>query len=220
MATKLFYDRADAGRYLAAELGSYAGRDDVVVLALPRGGVPVAYEVARALNAPMDVFLVRKLGVPGDEEFAMGAIASCGPPQMNQWVVDALQLSASTVQAIVDRERQELLRRESVYRGARPFAEVHGKTVIVVDDGIATGFTMRAAIVALREQQAARIVVAVPVAPATACHELRLEADEVVCVVEPGGFLSIGQWYRDFAQVNDEQVLALLERAKPAVPAV
>ncbi|MGH9601844.1 MAG: phosphoribosyltransferase [Terriglobales bacterium] len=218
MATRLFYDRADAGRYLAAELTSYAGRDDVVVLALPRGGVPVAYEVARALNAPLDVFLVRKLGVPGDEEFAMGAIASVGAPQMNQWVVDALQIPASTVEAIAARERQELLRRERIYRGDRPFANVRGKTAILVDDGIATGFTMRAAIVALREQQAARIVVAVPVASATICHELRLEADEVVCVVEPRGFLSIGQWYRDFAQVGDEKALALLERAKPTVP--
>jgi len=218
MATRLFYDRADAGRYLAAELTSYAGRDDVVVLALPRGGVPVAYEVARALNSPLDVFLVRKLGVPGDEEFAMGAIASGGPPQMNQWVVDALQLPASTVEAIVARERQELLHRGKTYRGDRPFADVHGKTVILVDDGIATGFTMRAAIVALREQHVARIVVAVPVASATACHELRLEADEVVCVIEPRGFLTIGQWYRDFTQVGDEKVLALLERAKPAVP--
>ncbi len=220
MATRLFNDRADAGRYLAAELGSYAGRDDVVVLALPRGGVPVAYEVARALNAPLEVFLVRKLGAPDDEEFAMGAIASGGPPVMNQWVVDALRIPASTLEAIVAREKQELERRERTYRGGRPFADVRGKTVILVDDGIATGFTMRAAIAALREQQVARLVVAVPLAPSTACHELRVEADEVVCVVEPRGFLTIGQWYRDFGQVSDAEVLTLLERARPAVPAV
>ena len=215
----LFYDRADAGRYLAAELSGYAGRDDVVVLALPRGGVPVGYEVARTLNAPLDVFLVRKLGVPGDEEFAMGAIASGGPPLLNQWVVDASRIPASTMEAIIAREKQELLRRESIYRGDRPPADLRGKTVILVDDGIATGFTMRAAIAALRQQQVARIVVGVPVAPATARHQLRLEADEVVCVVEPGGFLTIGQWYRHFTQVNDEEVLTLLERARPAMPA-
>ncbi len=215
----LFYDRSDAGRYLGAELARYAGREDVVVLALPRGGVPVAYEVARALNAPLDVFLVRKLGVPGDEEFAMGAIASCGPPLMNQWVVDALRLPASSIDAIVAREMQELRRRERIYRAGRPPADVRGKTVVLVDDGIATGFTMRAAIAALRQQQVARIVVAVPVAPVTACHELRAEADEVVCVVEPGDFRAIGQWYRDFGQMSDAAVLALLERARPAVPA-
>ncbi len=219
MATRLFYDRADAGRYLAAELAGYAGRDDVVVLALPRGGVPVAYEVARALNAPLDVFLVRKLGVPDDQEFAMGAIASAGPPLMNQWVVDALRIPASTLEAIVAGEKQELQRGERIYRGGRPFADVRGKTVILVDDGIATGFTMRAAIAALREQQVARLVVAVPVAPATACHELRVEADEVVCVVEPRSFLTIGQWYSNFDQVSDAEVLSLLERARPAVPA-
>ncbi len=218
MAARLFYDRADAGRYLAAELAGYAGRDDVVVLALPRGGVPVAYEVARALNAPLDVFLVRKLGVPGDEEFAMGAVASGAAPVMNQWVVDALKIPALTLESILARENQELHRQETTYRGGRPFAEVRGKTVILVDDGIATGFTMRAAIAALREQGVARLVVAVPVAPATACHELRVEADEVVCVVEPRGFISIGQWYRDFDQVSDADVLALLERARPAVP--
>lgn len=220
MATRLFYDRADAGRYLAAELASYAGRDDVVVLALPRGGVPVAYEVARALNAPLDVFLVRKLGAPDDEEFAIGAIASGGRPVMNQWVVEALRIPAATLEAIVAREKQELERRERTYRGGRPFADVRGKTVILVDDGIATGFTMRAAIAALREQGVARLVVGVPVAPATACHELRVEADEVVCVVEPRGFLTIGQWYRNFDQVSDAEVLTVLERAKPAVPAV
>jgi predicted phosphoribosyltransferase len=180
----------------------------------------VAYEVARALNAPLDVFLVRKLGVPGDEEFAMGAIASGGPPLMNQWVVDALRIPASTLEGIVAREKQELQRRERTYRGGRPFTDVRGKTVILVDDGIATGFSMRAAIAALRDLQVARLVVAVPVAPATACHELRLEADEVVCVVEPGGFQSIGQWYRDFEQVSDAEVLSLLERARPAVHAV
>jgi predicted phosphoribosyltransferase len=189
------------------------------VLALPRGGVPVAYEVARALNAPLDVFLVRKLGVPDDQEFAMGAIASAGPPLMNQWVVDALRIPASTLEAIVAGEKQELQRGERIYRGGRPLAEVRGKTVILVDDGIATGFTMRAAIAALREQQVARLVVAVPVAPATACHELRVEADEVVCVVEPRSFLTIGQWYSNFDQVSDAEVLSLLERARPAVPA-
>jgi predicted phosphoribosyltransferase len=205
-----FRDRREAGRLLAARLAPYRGRPDVLVLALPRGGVPVGYEVARALGAPLDVFLVRKLGVPGHEELAMGAVASGGVQVLNADVLAGLGLSDRVVAAVAARELQELERRERLYRGARPPRDVQGRTVILVDDGLATGATMRAAIHALRRRGAARIVVAVPVAPLQTCAELRAEADEVVCLVTPEPFLAVGLWYDDFTQTSDDEVRALL----------
>jgi predicted phosphoribosyltransferase len=205
-----FRDRREAGRLLAARLAHYRGRPDVLVLALPRGGVPVGYEVARALGAPLDVFLVRKLGVPGHEELAMGAVASGGVQVLNDDVIAGLGLSERVVAAVTARELQELERRERLYRGARPPREVHGRTVILVDDGLATGATMRAAIHALRRRGAARIVVAVPVAPLPTCAELRAEADEVVCLFTPEPFFAVGLWYEDFTQTSDDEVRALL----------
>ena len=208
-----FADRAEAGRRLAGALGEYAGRADVVVLALPRGGVPVAYEVARALGAPLDVFLVRKLGVPGHEELAMGAIAGGGVRVLNPGVVRALGIPGAAIDAVAAREGEELERRERAYRQGRPPAEVRGRTVVLVDDGLATGSTMRAAVAALRLQGPARLVAAVPVGAAESCQALRGEADDVVCAVVPEPFYAVGLWYRDFAQTPDDEVRALLARA-------
>jgi predicted phosphoribosyltransferase len=208
-----FRDRADAGRRLANRLSEYRQRADVLVLALPRGGVPVGFEVASALGVPLDVFLVRKLGVPLQPELAMGAIASGGTRVLNELVVDSLLIPPQTLEAVTARERVELERRERTYRGDRPAPVVRGKTAILVDDGIATGSSMRAAILALRQQGAHHIVVAVPVAPhATAC-ELASLADRVVCVLEPEEFHAIGQWYDDFSQLNDRDVIRLLEQS-------
>lgn len=207
-----FADRVEAGRRLAEALRGYAGRPDVVVLALPRGGVPVAYRVARALGAPLDVFLVRKLGVPGHEELAMGAIASGGTRVLNPEVVAALGIPGGTIDAVAAREAEELERRERAYRGERPPPEVRGRTVILVDDGLATGSTMRAAVAALRRQEPARLVVAVPVGAAETCEALRAEADAVVCVLTPEPFYAVGLWYRDFAQTTDDEVRELLAR--------
>lgn len=214
-----FRDRADAGRMLAARLAAYTYRPDVLVLALPRGGVPVGYEVARALGAPLDVFIVRKLGVPGYEELAMGAIASGGALVLNQEVVNSLHIPPSIIEAVAAREQRELERREHLYRGNRPPPEVRGRTVILVDDGLATGATMRAAIAALRRQQPARLVVAVPVASRETCDELRPEVDEVVCAVTPEPFRAVGLWYEDFAPTTDDEVRDLLDRAARAQPA-
>jgi putative phosphoribosyl transferase len=211
-----FADRAEAGCILAEKLVAYAGRGDVIVLGLPRGGVPVAYEVARVLGAPLDVFLVRKLGAPGQEELAMGAIASGGVVVINSEVVEALRISARTVQEEVEYERQELARREAIYRGGRPALDVRGKTVILIDDGLATGSTMRAAVVALRGQQPARIVVAVPIGAASTCDELRAIADECICAVAPEHFRAVGLWYEDFAQIDDIEVCDLLTKADDA----
>jgi predicted phosphoribosyltransferase len=212
-----FLDRADAGRRLASELagdyGADAGRGDVLVLALPRGGVPVAYEVARALGAPMDVFLVRKLGVPGHEELAMGAIASGGVQVLNEEVVRTLGISPEVIGRVAEREGAELRRREREYRDARPMPDVHGKTVILVDDGLATGSTMRAAAAALRRLGPARLVVAVPVAAPETCEEFRSEVDEVVCALTPEPFHAVGLWYEDFSQTTDAEVRDLLARA-------
>src|SRR5438477_6983383 len=182
---KPFRDRTEAGQLLAAQLAAYAQRPDVLVLALPRGGVPVAYEVARALGAPLDVFLVRKLGVPGQEELAMGAIATGGVRVLNAAVVDALHIPPATIAAVAAAEQRELARRERLYRGARPAPDVRGRTVILVDDGLATGATMRAAVAALRQHQPARIVVAVPIAAPSTCDEVRAEVDEIVCAITP-----------------------------------
>jgi len=206
----IFQDRTDAGRQLAEELLSYAGRDDVIVLALPRGGVPVAFEVAQRLGVPLDVFVVRKLGVPGHEELAMGAIASGGVRVLNEDVLYVLPDAQSIVEMVTAIEREELKRRERDYRGDRPAPEVRGRTVILVDDGLATGATMRAAAAALRQQGAAKIIVAVPVGAPGTCHEIRSVADEVVCLQTPGSFMGVGQYYEDFSQTTDEEVRELL----------
>ena len=208
-----FRDRREAGQVLADTLTAYAGRPDVLVLALPRGGVPVAYEVARALGAPLDVFLVRKLGVPGHEELAMGAVATGGVRVLNDQVVGALGIPPSVIEAVAAWQQQELARRERLYRGDRLPPDVRGRTVILVDDGLATGSTMRAALAALRRQQPARLVVAVPTAAPETCDELRAEADDVVCATTPEPFHSVGLWYEDFSQTTDEEVRELLERA-------
>jgi predicted phosphoribosyltransferase len=207
-----FQDRTDAGRRLAGELTEYARRPDVLVLALPRGGVPVAYEVARELNAPLDVFLVRKLGVPGQEELAMGAIATGGVRVLNDSVIDMLHVPDRVIDAVAEKEQRELVRREVEYRGDRPAPEVRGRTVILVDDGLATGSTMRAAAEALKHEGAERLVVAVPVAPPETCEAFRREVDEIVCAVTPEPFYGVGMWYDDFSQTTDEEVRALLDR--------
>jgi erythromycin esterase-like protein/adenine/guanine phosphoribosyltransferase-like PRPP-binding protein len=208
----LFRDRREAGRLLASKLSAYANRPEVLVLALPRGGVPVAYEVARALGAPLDVFVVRKLGVPGYEELAMGAVGTGGVRVFNHQLVTRLGIPDDLIDAVAAREQRELVRRERLYRGGRPPPDVRGRTVILVDDGLATGSTMQAAIEALRQLQPARIVVAVPTAPPDACEEMRARADVVVCAVTPEPFHAVGLWYQDFAQTTDEEVRDLLAR--------
>jgi putative phosphoribosyl transferase len=215
----LFADRQDAGRLLAEELAGYAKMDDVVVLGIPRGGVPVAFEVAARLSAPLDVFLLRKLGVPGHEELAFGAIASGGVRVLDQETIEALGIAEQDIEQVTTDELKELERREKAYRGERPVLDVKTKTVILVDDGIATGSSMRAGIRALRQLQPKRIVVAVPVAPAGTCSQLSKEVDELVCVATPPLFHAIGQFYEDFTQVSDQEVLALLSRADRAVTA-
>jgi erythromycin esterase-like protein/predicted phosphoribosyltransferase len=219
MSERVFRDRRDAGRVLAGLLQHYRGRDDVVVLGLPRGGVPVAYEVATALDAPLDVFVVRKLGVPGHEELAMGAIASGGVTVLNEDLVIGLGITSDVIREAAEREGRELARREQAYREGRPMPELSGKTVILVDDGLATGSSMQAAVLALRRLQPARIVVAVPAAPSSTCEQLRLEVDEVVCATTPSPFLAVGQSYWDFTQTTDEEVRDLLRAAGAPVPA-
>ena len=208
-----FRNRTEAGRALARVLSRYAGRDDVVVLALPRGGMPVAYEVAKELGAPLDVFLVRKLGVPGHEELAMGAIASGGVLVLDDGVVRWLGISEDQIQKTLARELDELRRREAAYREGRPLPDLKGKTVILVDDGLATGASMQAAARAVRRHDPARIVVAVPVASRATCDQFREEVDEVVCAVTPAPFYAVGNWYEDFSQTSDEEVRELLELA-------
>ena len=212
----IYRDRTEAGKRLAERLTDYADRPDVLVLALPRGGVPVAYEVARALQAPLDVFLVRKLGVPGHEELAMGAIATGGVRVLNDDVVDYLSIRGEVIDAVAADELRELERRERAYRGDRPAPDVKGKTVILVDDGLATGSTMRAAAAALRRQRPARIVVAVPVSAPQTCDEYRMGVDEIICAVTPEPFQAVGLWYKDFSQTTDEEVRDLLARAETA----
>jgi putative phosphoribosyl transferase len=211
----LFADRREAGRQLAARLRDYAG-SNTIVLALPRGGVPVAYEVARALGAPLDVFIVRKLGVPGHEEFALGAIASGEVVVLNPELANQLGLSRQDIQTIIEAERRELDRRERAYREGAPPLDVRGRTVILVDDGLATGATMLAAIAALRKLGPARIVVAVPVAAPETCEAMAGAADEVVCAVTPQPFHAVGLWYDNFAQTTDDEVRALLHAARAA----
>ena len=208
-----FRDRRDAGRRLAEQLAAYGNRSDVTVLALPRGGVPVGYEVARALDAPLDVFVVRKLGVPGYDEVAMGAIATGGVRVLNDDLIAQVAIPADVVDAVAERERAELMRRERLYRGGRPSPDVRGRTVILVDDGLATGATMMAAIEALRKLEPGRIVVAVPIASRDACEEMRRQADEVVCARTPEPFHAVGRWYEDFSQTSDAEVRELLGRA-------
>ena len=204
-------NRREAGGALAAQLRAYAARPDVVVLALPRGGVPVAYEVARSLPAPLDVFLVRKLGVPGHEELAMGAIASGGVRVLNADIVRWYGITPSVIDAIAQAEQAELERREAAYRDNRPPVDLHGRTVLLVDDGLATGSSMKAAVQAVRARGPARIVVAVPVGAADTCRDLAAVADEVVCARTPRDFRAVGLWYRDFSQTTDEEVRELLK---------
>lgn len=210
---EVFEDRADAGRRLAERLLRYRGRRDVLVLALPRGGVPVGYEVAKALDAPLDVMIVRKLGLPGQEELAMGAIASGGVQVINEEVVGLTGVPREVVDRVAAEERRELERRERAYRDERPPPRIAGRTVILVDDGVATGSTLRAAIAALRAQHPSGIVVAVPTAPAAACEQLRREADGVVCVATPEPFFAISLSYRSFPQLSDDDVRDILRRA-------
>lgn len=209
-----FRDRFEAGRVLADRLLVYARRADTLVLALPRGGVPVAFEVARVLQAPLDILLVRKLGVPGNEELAMGAIASGGVRVMNDDVVTELGLGEQDIAGVAEQEADEIARRERAYRGVAPSQSVGDRTVILVDDGLATGATMRAAARAVRLQGPAMLIIAVPVAAGTTCDAIRAEADEVVCAETPAPFHAVGLWYRDFSQTTDDEVRALLDRAR------
>lgn len=208
-----FRDRAEAGRLLGSALGAYAGRSDVLVLALPRGGIPVAYEVAKALAAPLDIFVVRKLGAPGNPELAIGAVAPGGICILQEQLIDELGISAVAVARMAAGEEQTRRQNESLYRRNLPPHRVAGMTAILVDDGIATGSSMRAAIAALQELGANKIVVAAPVAPAYSSRELQMLADQVVCLAMPDGFLTVGQWYVDFEQVSDEEMAALLQPA-------
>jgi putative phosphoribosyl transferase len=208
-----FRDRREAGQRLAAQLTAYAGREDVLVLGLPRGGVPVAYEVARALHAPLDVLLVRKLGLPGHEELAMGAIAAGGVQVLNEAVVDELGIPDRIIDAVAAREQPELARRERAYRADQPPIDMHGKTVILVDDGLATGMTMRAAITAVRQQGSTQLVVAVPVMAWESCDAFRALADALVWVIAPEPLVAVGPWYEDFAPTTDAEVCDLLARA-------
>lgn len=210
---KLFTNRSDAGKHLAKELMHYAGRPDVVVLALPRGGVPVAYEVAKALHAPLDVFLVRKLGLPGQEELAMGAIASGGVRALNEELIRSLDIPEEILERVTQREERELQRREQLYRGSRPRPELKGKTTILIDDGLATGASMHAAVKGVRAFEPGRIVVAVPVADRGTCAGFKDEVDEIICIANPRPFWGVGAWYVDFSQVSDKEVQQLLETA-------
>lgn len=220
MAEGRFLDRRDAGRQLASRLLSLHPWPQTTVLALPRGGVPVAYEVAQALGVPLDVFLVRKLGVPGHEEVAMGAIASGGVRVLNEDVVRRAGVTPQALAAVEGREQAELARRERAYREGRTPTPLGGRTVLLIDDGVATGATLRAGLKALRALSPARVVVAVPVAPPEVCHALRSEADEVVCLLTPIDFMAVGQFYRDFHQTTDEEVRDLLTRAASSPPTV
>ena len=206
-----FRNRRDAGQKLAQKLLHYANRSDAIVLALPRGGVPVGYEVALALNVPLDIFIVRKLGLPGQEELAIGAIASGGIRVLNEDIVHALHIPEEVINRVAERELKELQRREQRYRGDRPVPEVHDRIVILVDDGLATGASMRAAVKGLRAQNPKRIVVAVPTAAPETCEAFEMIADEVVCGITPEPFLGVGRWYEDFSQTTDEGVRLFLE---------
>jgi len=208
----VFADRVQAGRMLAERLKAYANRKDVTVLGIPRGGVPVAFEIAEALGVPLDIFVARKLGVPSQEELAFGAIASGGVRVLDPEIIEALGISDAEIEEVAARERKELDRREHLYRGGRAPLDIRGRTAILVDDGIATGSSLRAAISALRELRPARLVVAAPVAPLATCGRLRPEVDDLVCVETPRSFRAIGEFYEDFGQVADQEVTGLLQR--------
>lgn len=215
----LFRDRTDAGQLLALRLARYASRSDTVVLGLPRGGVPVAFEVAKALEVPLDIFMVRKLGVPGQEELAMGATATGRIRVLNENIIRELGISEETIEAVAAKEEQELERREQLYRGGSAPSRFTGKTVILVDDGLATGSTMRAAVLALKSQEPACLVVAVPVAAISSCEEFKNDVDEIVCATTPEPFYSVGEWYDQFSQTSDEEVQELLRRSQQPAPA-
>ena len=215
---ELFQNRREAGKILAKRLLKYADRSDVIILALPRGGIPIAYEIALAMKAPLDVVIVRKLGLPGREELAIGAIASGGVQIMNQDIVQMLGIDAATISSVLEQELQELERREENYRGSRPAPELRDRTVIVVDDGLATGASMRAAVMGLRAQSPAQIVVAVPAAAPQAIELLEPEVDEMICMISPDPFEGVGKWYKDFAQMTDEEVRSLVEDADRRLP--
>lgn len=209
-AFRRFANRTEAGKMLAEALSAYIGRSDILILALPRGGVPVACEVAKILLAPMDLWLVRKLGVPGQEELALGALAAKNVCVLNQEVIDLLSIDQAVIDRVISREQAELERRNRLYRHGRPPPDTGGKTIIIIDDGLATGATMRAAIASVRQAGAARIIVAVPVGAASTCRKIKKEADELVCLYMPEPFFGVGQWYSDFSQTSDEDVLTLL----------
>lgn len=213
--SKIFSDRSAAGKLLSEKLREFANRPDVIVLALPRGGVPVAYEIAKALNAPLDVITVRKLGVPGQEELAMGAIASGGVIVMNNDMLPYLSISDKEIGEIIERERAELKRREMLYRGKRPAPSIQGKTVILVDDGIATGMTLQATIEVIKQQHPASLIIAVPVAAGTSCAEFNEPANQQICICleTPEPFLAVGQWYQNFDQTTDDVVIRLLSKS-------
>jgi predicted phosphoribosyltransferase len=219
MRPNYFRDRADSGHRLASKLAKYVGRSDVIVLALPRGGVPVAFEVAGSLPAPLDVFIVRKLGIPGHEELAMGAVATGNVRVLNERIVNALGIPDDVIEAVTSWEKKELHRREQLYRTDRPPPDVRGKMVILVDDGLATGATMQAAVQALREQQPARIIAAVPTGSPDTCDAMKTHADEVICAITPEPFHAVGLWYGDFSQTSDEEVRELLAQAARLRPA-
>jgi predicted phosphoribosyltransferase len=210
----IFRDRSEAGKHLATKLTRYKDRPDVLVLALPRGGVPVAFEVAQTLHVPLDIFLVRKLGVPGHEELAMGAIATGDVRVLNEDMIDYLGIPPTVIDSIAETELKELKRREHAYRGNRPEPDVNDKTIILIDDGLATGSTIRAAAQAIRRQAPARIIVAVPVSAQETCDEYRIGVDEIVCALTPEPFFGVGQWYLDFSQTTDEEVRDLLAQAR------
>jgi putative phosphoribosyl transferase len=215
-----FRNRTEAGQILARSLQKYKDRPDVLTLGLPRGGAPVAYEVARELNAPLDVFIVRKLGVPSHEELGMGAIATGGVRILHEGIVRELGIPQEIIDLVTQREQQELERRERLYRGNRPAPAIEGRTVIIVDDGLATGSTMKAAVQAVRQQNPARVIVAVPTAPAETCEQLKQIADDVVCPLTPEPFFAVGGSYGDFSQTTDEEVRDLIERAARVSPGV
>jgi putative phosphoribosyl transferase len=213
----MFRDRTEAGQLLVQRLIRYKDQPQVVVLGLARGGMPIAAEVAKALHAPLDVFLVRKLGVPGQEELAMGATASGSIRVLNDPIINALGISPATIEAAAAKEEREIERRERLYRGEQPSLAVENRTIILVDDGLATGSTMRAAVLALKRQHPASIVVAVPVAAASTCEDLKHDVDEIVCLLTPENFFAVGQWYEDFSQITDEEVQEFLRHAAGAV---
>ncbi len=211
-----FLNRYEAGKVLAEELNAFAHRSDVVILALPRGGVPVAYEIAKALVVPLDVFIVRKLGVPGHEELAMGAIATGGVTVFNDSIVRDLSISTVAIQQVTQSELAELKRRELLYRGQRPFPILTNKSIILVDDGIATGATIKAAIKALRQQKPASIIVAIPVAALSTYQEIAKQVEKIICPLTPSYFSAVGEWYENFSQTTDDEVFELLKKINHA----